>query len=331
MDDRGTLTRDERYQASAYSAYLQDAMRFGDWTITPGLRMEHYTQNKTRVFDAEDGPEPKEEDNTSILLPGISFLYSGFTDTQLFASVQRGYTPAPARGSDFPLVPETGINSQVGVRSSFVKGINFELAGFYNVLNNTLVQLPFIDPNTGRDIFINAEDSEAVGVDVAVRVDSAAYTQSPYNFFGMLAYNYTDARFTEGVSKGNQVPEVPLHTGSLTLGLEHTSGWQISATLTHMDSFFTDPANTRDPILTDEDGAPPEAGDVIDLREPIVVGAVPSRTLLSARATYAIPNTPVTLWVQGRNLTDKLYVSDYSNGLRPGPSRTVIGGVTIRF
>jgi Fe(3+) dicitrate transport protein len=127
------------------------------------------------------------------------------------------------------------------------------------------------------------------------------------------------------------VPEVPLHTGSLTLGLEHASGWHISATLTHMDSFFTDPANTRDPILTDEDGERLGPDDVIDLREPIVLGAVPSRTLLSARASYAIPNTPVTLWVQGRNLTDKLYISDYSNGLRPGASRTVIGGVTIRF
>jgi hypothetical protein len=39
----------------------------------------------------------------------------------------------------------------------------------------------------------------------------------------------------------------------------------------------------------------------------------------------------VTLSVQGRNLTDKLYVSDYSNGLRRSQSRTVIGGVTIRF
>lgn len=38
-----------------------------------------------------------------------------------------------------------------------------------------------------------------------------------------------------------------------------------------------------------------------------------------------------TLWVQGRNLSDKLYVSDHENGMRPGPERSVMAGVTVRF
>ncbi len=37
------------------------------------------------------------------------------------------------------------------------------------------------------------------------------------------------------------------------------------------------------------------------------------------------------LWVTGRNLTDKTYIVDIENGIRPGAARTVIGGVTIRF
>jgi Fe(3+) dicitrate transport protein len=326
--NRGVLVRDEPYEAKAYSIFLQDVVRFGDWTVIPGLRAETYEQQKQRVFPTV---EPREEFDDSILLPGISVLYSGFDDVALFASVQRGYTPAIARGSDFPLIPEIGVNAQIGARGQLGEGIGFELAGFYNRLSNTLVQLPFIDPATGSDIFINAVDSKAAGVDVGLRVDSGEYTGSALNLFGMLAYNFTDATFTEGLSKGNQVPEIPRHSGSVTLGVEHSDGWQVSATVSHHGSFFTDPANTRDPLLANEDGEPLGAGDLLDLREPIVLGLVPSRTTVSARAVYSFGDSPASIWIQGRNLTDKEYISDYSNGLRPGAERTVMGGVSLQF
>ena len=62
-----------------------------------------------------------------------------------------------------------------------------------------------------------------------------------------------------------------------------------------------------------------------------MLGAVPSRTLLSARVSYRIRDTGATLWVQGRNLTGKQYVSDYQNGMRPGAPRTVVAGLSIVF
>jgi Fe(3+) dicitrate transport protein len=326
--NRGALVRDEPYQASAYSVFLQDAVRFGDWTVTPGVRAESYTQRKQRVF-----PEvrPREEYEDTVVLPGVSVLYRGLEDVLLFGSVQRGYTPAIARGSDFPLVPEIGINAQIGMRASLGEGVRLEVAGFYNRLSDTLVQLPFVDPQTGANVFINAADSRSTGADVGVRIDSAPYTDSALNVFGVLAYNHTRSTFREGLSKGNRVPEIPRHAGSLTLGLEHAAGWHVSATVSHQGSFFTDPANTRAPFLADEDGNPAVPGDLIDLREPIVLGIVPSRTLVSARAGYTLRTFPATVWIQGRNLTGKEYVSDYSNGLRPGAERSLIGGIALRF
>jgi len=35
--------------------------------------------------------------------------------------------------------------------------------------------------------------------------------------------------------------------------------------------------------------------------------------------------------MQGRNLTGRQYIADYTNGLRPGAPRAVIAGVTVRF
>ncbi len=331
--NRGELTRDEQYRSWAMSAFVQDQIVAGDWTFVPGLRAERYTQHRQRVFPTLD---PKESEKRSVLLPGVSVLYDGFDNAQLFGSVERGYTPAIARGSSFPLRPEIGINSQLGLRAAPASGVSIDAAVFYNRLRNTLVQLPYIDPDTFASVYVNEANSRAFGVDLGARVDSAAFTGSALNLFAAVAWNYTNAKFTGGDMRGNRVPEIPLHFGSLTLGMEHRAGWHASLTLSHEGRFFTDPANTGAPLLVGEDCIedaecePLGAGDAIDLREPIVLGAVPSRTLLSARVSYRLTDG-ASLWVQGRNLTDKQYVADFQNGMRPGAPRTVVAGVTVVF
>lgn len=339
--DSGQQTK---FQSTAVSGFIQDAIRFDDWTITPGVRVEHYTQNRNPVvIDGQPNRGDKQETDHTLLLPSISFLYEGFDNTQVFANVGRGYTPAFARTAeedDFPLEPETGINSQIGVRTFLSKGISMEGAVFYNDIQNTVVQLPFSINNA--DVYLNSADSRSYGVDLGLRFDSASYTDSAYNWFGQVAYNYTNAEFTEdGVDQngnpvaidGNEVPEISNHSASLTLGIEHTAGWHVSGTLTYLDSFFTDPSNRSDTVVADEDGELLTPGvDDVEIREPAVLGEVPSHTLISARALYTLPNMPnTTLWLQGRNLTDKLYITDFSNGLRPGAERTFIGGITVKF
>ena len=84
-------------------------------------------------------------------------------------------------------------------------------------------------------------------------------------------------------------------------------------------------------VLANEDGELLDVHDDFDLREPVVLGAVAGHTLLSATASVPVPRTPLTLWLQGRNLTDRLYVTDVANGLRPGAARTVTAGVRLVF
>jgi Fe(3+) dicitrate transport protein len=326
--NRGSLTRHEPYQADAHSVFLQDVIAFGDWTVIPGFRAERYTQRKQRVFPSMS---PQERYEDSLLLPGVSVLYDGFGAVRLFASVQRGYTPAIARGSSFPLTPEVGVNAQVGARSVPLEGLTLEVAAFHNQLDDTLVQLPFVDPVSGANLFVNEADSKAYGVDLSARFESGSLMNSPFRIVAALAFNQTRATFTKGLSRGKHVPEIPSRAGSLTLGVEHARGWHVSATLSQMSRFFTDPANTRTPILATEDGVPLGAGDTVDLREPVVLGIVPSRTLLSARASYTLAAEHITFWIQGRNLTEREYIADFSNGLRPGPGRALIGGVALRF
>lgn len=329
--DRGELVRDEAYDASAVSAFVQDAIHAGRWTVTPGVRVERYTQRKHRK-PSRDRPAgaPPEEDANTLVLPAISLLYNGWRDTHLFVNAGRGYTPAFARtAAEFPLEPETGINTQVGVRSAAIKGVDLEGAFFYNVIHDTVVQLPFTIDN--QNIFLNSEDSRSFGVDAGLRINSAPFTNAPYNVFGQLAWTWTHAAFTAGLVEGNRIPEVPRHSGSVTLGVEHRAGWHVNATVSHFGRFFTDPLNTPSWMLADEDGVVLGRDEDFDVREPVVLGPVPSHTLLSVSAGVTIPGTPMTLWLQGRNLTDRLYVTDLANGLRPGAPRTVTAGLRIEF
>lgn len=320
----------EKFQATAVSGFFQDAMRTGHWTVTPGVRVEYYTQKEDVLLDDNEPGDGPEKDSNTLVLPSISALYDGFENTQWFGSIGRGYTPAFARtAEEFPLEPETGINTQVGFRTTAWRGFAVEGALFYNHIEDTVVQLPYTIDD--RNVVLNSEDSRSYGVDVGVRFDSSALTGSAYNFFGELAYSYVNAEFTDGEVDGNRVPEIPENAGSITLGVEHTAGWKASATLSHFGSFYTDPTNVRSRTLADEDREPVGPGDELEIREPAVLGLVPSHTLLSARASYALPHAPVTLWVQGRNLTDKQYITDFENGIRPGAERTYVAGVTVLF
>jgi Fe(3+) dicitrate transport protein len=335
--NRGALTRLEAYQASAVSLFVQDAIRSGDWLITPGLRIEDYTVNKVRHSITNDpGPHgPREEDDNFLFLPSLSLLYTGLgEDTQVFANIARGYTPAFARtAEDFPLEPETGINSQVGIRSELAGGWSLESAVFYNRIKDTIVQLPFT--SNDMNIYLNSADSRSWGMDLAARWETGIAGESAYRFYTQLAWNYTHAEFSEdyeGIAiKGNRVPEVPRHAGSLTFGALAGNGFDASLSISHFGDFYTDPLNTRELTLADEDREPVGPGDELEIREPAVLGRVPSHTLLAATLRYAPSGQNWSLWVQGRNLGNKLYISDLENGIRPGAERTIVAGLRLQF
>lgn len=321
-----------KYQSTAVAGYVQDAIRHGALEVTPGLRVERYSVRRELRHEAGENIFASERDVNTLALPSLSLLYSGFARAQLFANVARGYTPAFARtAEDFPLKPETGIDSQVGFRAAPLPGLRIEAAAFWNVYQDTIVQLPYtIDSN---NIFLNAADSRSIGFDLGVHWQSPALAGSAIRAYTDVAYGYARSTFTEGAFDGNRVPETPLHAGSLTVGLKGGERWNLSLTANHFGSYFSDLLNTRALTLADEDRQPVEPGDGIEIREVVVLGRVKSNTLLSARVGWFVPwSGPKTeLWVTGRNLTDKLYIVDIENGIRPGAARTVLGGVTVRF
>jgi Fe(3+) dicitrate transport protein len=113
--------------------------------------------------------------------------------------------------------------------------------------------------------------------------------------------------------------------------VQGSGGLQFSVTASHSGAFFTDPLNTRALTLADEDREPVGPGDELEIREPAVLGRVPGYTLYSASLNFSPPGSRYTLWLQGRNLADKLYITDLENGIRPGAERTLTAGMNLRF
>jgi Fe(3+) dicitrate transport protein len=299
------------FRADAVSAFLQDVIRLRDWSITPGVRIESYSQRRDVVYwpgNPDEGIAIR--DRNTLVLPGASVLYHGSRAGQLYAGVHRGFAPAIARTEEFPLLPETGINSQIGIRSRSLSGTEAEIALFFNRIDDTLIRTD-VD-HFGDGLFVNTAGSRVYGVDVGMSWSTADSWNAAHQLSAELAYNYSRAEFRNGPLAGNRVPEIPDHAGSLTLGVERSGRWRASATASHFGHFFADIENTRE-ITAD-------------------AGRVPGRTLVSARGEYTLPSRPsATLWLQGRNLANRLYIADVQDGLRPGAPRSIVGGVSLSF
>lgn len=350
-DKDGVYVFDRSYDAHGLSAFIQSVLHVApELKVVPGLRVEHYRVSRfTNILTEEEGegdevdcsglgagydecveiegfstPGISESFDRTVVLPHLSFAWSGLYKSTLYGGYHRGLTMNVLREGPLPPGKEIGDNFQIGFRSTAIRGLTFDVAGFYSMIEDYQIKSSAVDA-TGNNEFSTADEVRIKGVEIEGRVDSQAFTGGPWNVYGHGLYTYTDATITEGiipadggdpaeVIDGNRVPELPRHVAALTLGLSHNSGFDISATYSYRGFFFTDEGNT--PFGGDEEGED---------------GGVPDVWLLSAKASYKIPNTQATVFVHGHNLTDELYITDREDGIKPGQGRTVFGGMRIKF
>ncbi len=314
-------TEDSRFgelEADAFSGFIQTAIHVTkSLTITPGLRFESYDIVRDLIRAEEPEQEGRSTSDHDYVLPAIGLAWEAMPNTTVYAGYHQGITPQVTRGPAFPLPDEVGDNFQIGVRSTAMKGFTFDIAYFHSRIDDYQIKSPNTTPS-GNNIFGTADEVEINGVELGARLESQPFTGGPWNFFGEAIYTYADSEIVRGDDEGvdisgNTVPEAPESFANLTLGFAHAIGFDASVTATYRGEFFTDSVNTvSDP------------GDS-------EIGLVDDVWLLSARANYAIPNTNVTLWANGQNLTDEFYISDRADGAKPGQGRTFMGGFTLKF
>ncbi|MDG1122537.1 MAG: TonB-dependent receptor [Glaciecola sp.] len=322
-------------QVEAMSFYLQNSVFMGDWTLTPGFRLEDVTQTTDYVRTegaAPTNPEKKYTHDFTVFLPGLGATYKVDENTTWFAGIHKGFAPArPSRevDSDEPDAsflatdPEESWNYEIGLRSSVIKGVQAEATLFFTNFNQIVIQT-----EAGR--FINAGESRQSGIEIAGQFDSAERFGTKHNIYiqGNLS-NLFLAEFTNSQTVWDEEGEEILETASFESGNRLPYAPKLSATvavgyqspdrkldarlaLNHTGEQFVDAANTS---VESDDG---------------MEGKIPAYTLINMSVNYEF-NDNLTVFLSGHNLTDKEYLASRKDGMVVGRTRQLNAGFNYRF
>lgn len=300
-----------KIKTHALSYYLQNTTYLGNWSFTPGFRVEDV---RTSEAFFEGGVQDNRESlSYTEILPSFGVAWNGIDNTTLFTGIHKGIAPARA-DREFSddggrADPEESILYEVGVRSRYFTGINVEAALFHNDIQNTLVDF--------GDTFDNSGDSEQTGIELAGRVDFGSIFSWTNNVYLSGAYtNLWAAEYKDGPDasiNGNRMQYAPEHLLNMDLGYEHQSGVNARIGVQYVSKQFVDDGNTR-------------IEDVSGLQ-----GTIPSTTIWNAGVNYAVPNSGVTLFAAVENLFDKEYLASRNEGKLVGRERLFFGGITYDF
>lgn len=324
----------------AISYFAQNTTHVGNWSITPGLRIEDVrmrTDVKISNWERLDYPEAKNTKSFTEVLPAFGVAWNGIDNTTIFAGVNKGFAPArPSRdlrpnpdnenivnAKAVATDPEKSWLYELGIRSSYFTGITAEATLFYNDFDEIVV-------GTQNGIFQNAGKAKLAGLELAGRVDfgtiyghannvylSGSYTNQFMAKFDntQTVFNLEEFELDEGASfrKGNRLPYAPRHLLSMSLGYEHVSGFDARIGFDYVSRQHSNNANIR---VEDETGK---------------TGMIPSHTLWNATINYRAPGSPVTLFASVHNLFDKQYLVSRVDGKFAGRERQFFGGIRYDF
>jgi Fe(3+) dicitrate transport protein len=348
----GTGLREKlEHQVQAQSYYAQNTFYVNDWSFIPGLRVERYKVDK-QVLAADGaavgadgfwdegvgglGSGLKYSITETKVLPGFGVTWNGIKNTTVFAGVHRGFSPArPDRdisarvtgnvgGDDRGFInrnttkAEVSTNYELGARSSYFKGINFETTLFHTAIDDMVV-------SSVDGIYNNAGKASMTGLELGGRADFGPIYDTPHNIYLTGSWtNLFNAEFrtngftgrdwdeTRGAfNSGDRLPYAPRNMGSLNVGYSHPIGVNFQAGADYMGEQMPTPNQFY--ALSGHGGT------------------IPSFTLFNASASYKPVGTKTTFFVSGHNLADKEYLASRVDGMQLGRGRMIFGGITYDF
>ncbi|MEE4277614.1 MAG: TonB-dependent receptor [Halieaceae bacterium] len=322
-------------QVNARSFYAQNAFTFGNWVVTPGIRVEDVTITTDYLRTegaAPTNPQKRGSNSFTEVLPGIGVNFNGVANSTIFAGIHKGFAPArPSREVDaeepdasfLATDPEESWNFELGIRSLPVSGVEVSATLFHTDFSEIVIQT-----EAGR--FINAGASVQTGLEFAGRVDFGAFFDSSHNVY--LEGNYTglyraeftnsqvvfdeegeDVLETASFEAGNRLPYAPRHMLSLGLGYESPSrSLDARVGVNYVGEQYVDAANT---IAEADNG---------------MEGRIPAYTLVSASLNYR-PAERWTVSLAAQNLADRVYLASRVDGMVAGRRQQLTGAVRFDF
>ncbi|HZB45338.1 MAG TPA: TonB-dependent receptor, partial [Pyrinomonadaceae bacterium] len=340
----GLLVENNERRNQAYSGFAQNRFHLGDWTVTPGVRVEHVEYQRTNRL-ANNGAGVSGKTELTQVVPGLGVSYSPAPRWTIFAGAHRGFAPPRTEdvinnttGGVIELEPELSWNYELGARTTPVDGLNLEATFFRLDYENQIVAASLAG-GIGTAL-TNGGETLHQGFEFTGRVDSGALFRSRHNFYLRAAYTYLPVARFEGTRfsgitipgeapasiTGNRLPYAPEHLLNGTVGYSHPSGFDALLEAVHVGRQFADDRNFVEvPLFVGAVAVP------ASLRTSGQLGLVPSSTVWNATANYTVERLHTTFFVTAKNVFDRLYIADRARGILPGTPRLVQAGLKFRF
>jgi len=329
MARSGVLVENNERKNEAYSTFVQNRFFFGNLTLTPGVRVERVSYERSNRL-ANGGLGVTGRTDLTQLVPGMGVAYNFGSKTTAFAGVHRGFAPPRTEdiinnttGGVVELDPELSWNYEVGMRSLVHTGVRLETTYFRMDYENQIVPASLAG-GLGATL-TNGGETLHEGIEMTSRVDTGTLLQSPHNVYFRVAYTYIPTaefqgtRFSNvpnftGVSvTGNRLPYAPERLLNATLGYSHPRGLNAMLESVSVGRQFGDDLNTVQPSPDGQRG--------------LIAGF----TVWNATVNYHVESLRTNFFFTVKNLTDRLYVVDRTRGILPSSPRLLQAGLTFRF
>jgi len=292
----------------AVALHVSDSLTWGRVLVTPGARLE--------LIDgvSADGLTGQAARSLQVVpLLGLGAVVALPKGLNVFAGVHQGFSPVtPGQAAD--IRAERALHSEVGLRAPSRRR-RFEVVGFFSEYTNITGECTGSSgcSNDAINRQFNGGAARILGVEALASF--SVPLPGEVELTPQATYTFTSARFLSdftsanplwgAVRAGDSLPYVPMHQAAGRLlfqrqALSLSVGVEVNGAVLE------------------------EAGD--GTAQPVV----PTRVLLDASASYQFG--PVTLYVQGNNLTNQAaLVARRPFGARPLAPLSVQGGVKLSW
>ena len=343
-----------KQESRAVAFFVADEMKYGRFTLAPGLRYEHVRQEARRygvdpdtgnlvLQDRDGGINGKDhyEGSISAFTSGISAGFKATEGLNIFAGVHRGVAlPSPSGHLRSGLSEETSIATEVGARWSPAPFAYLNATFFHTKFDDLLVHDNIGSTGSGGDESVG--EVVSTGLEIQTGADLGNWLGWSLSNPWYLAMTFTRAELEGDINSedvesiffggtdGSNVPYIPNYQISFGTGVKwNRFGFFVDVYL--VDETYSTASNEDAPPTQDSDGMPcvnatggTDPAGVCDYR----IGKTDSYGIVDLSASVELTDT-LTLTGNIHNLFDKAYiVSRHPIGPRPGLPREFRIGLT---